>query len=126
MEQEKERGRVSSVEQAVPPKLTNKVQTEMERGLASRDEEIGQLQVQNKELIDKQKDFEAKMEQIIQEKERASVSSVEQAAQIETLQEDLQVKNQQVKQYKRQVDAVKADLGKCREKPLLVEMDTTC
>ena len=86
----------------------------MERALASKDEEIGQLQAQNKELVTKQKDLEAKMEQIVQESVQGRVSSVEQAAppqlpniEIETLQEELQTKNQQVNQYQRQVTLVR-------------------
>ena len=93
----------------------------MERALASKDEEIGQLQAQNKELIAKQNNLEAKMEQIVQESVQGRVSSVEQAVppqlpnkEVETLQEELQTKNQQVKQYKRQVDSCKADLDRCR------------
>ncbi|KAL5505633.1 hypothetical protein EMCRGX_G007097 [Ephydatia muelleri] len=97
------------------------VRTETERALTSKDEEIGQLQAQNNELVAKQKDLEAKMEQIVQESVQGRVSSVEQAAppqlpnkEVETLQEELQTKNQQVKQYQRQVDAVKAELDRCR------------
>ena len=97
------------------------MRTETERALASKDEEIGQLQAQNRELVTKQKDLEAKMEQIVRENGQERVTSVEQAAppqlpnkEIETLQEELQTKNQQVKQYQRQVDSCKAELDRCR------------
>ena len=87
----------------------------------SKDEEIGQLQAQNRELVAKHNSLEAKMEQIVREIGQGTVSSVEQAAppqlpnkEVKTLQEELQTKNQQVKQYKRQVDSVKAELDRCR------------
>ena len=98
------------------------VRTEMERALASKDEEVVQLHVQNRELVAKQKDLETKMEEIVLDNERGRISSVEHVVspqlpnkEVETLQEELQTKNQQVKQYQIQVEAYKSELDKCQE-----------
>ena len=42
-----------------------------------------------------------------------------------SLEEELQTKNQQVKQYKRQVDAVKADLDKCQTELRIAHQQNT-
>ena len=100
-----------------------KLKQEMERIMASKDDEISQLQVQNKHLMNNYEELLTRTEHVTREKVTEIASKNEQIAQLQLrvkeltdLQEEIQAKNQQVKQYKKQVDSYKAELERCQKK----------
>ena len=93
--------------------------------MASKDEEIAQLQLQSKELVTHLDELQSTCEQTVEEKKVELASKGDELARIrQQLEEELQTKNQQVKQYKKQVDSYKAELEKCQA--ALQQVDMTC
>ena len=91
---------------------------EMERIIASKDDEISQLQVQNKHLVSYCDELLTQTEQ----KATEVASKDEQIAllqlgskELTDLQEEIQAKNQQVTKYKKQVDTYKSELERCQK-----------
>ena len=101
------------------------VRREKERVVASKDEEIARLQLQSKELVTHLEELRSTCEQTVKEKKVELASKGEELARIrQQLEEELETKNQQVKQYKKQVDSYKAELEKYQA--ALQQVDMTC
>ena len=105
-----------------------RLKQEMERIIASKDDEITQLPHQNQHLVSYCNELhvlnmlQTQTEHVTKEKETEMASKDEQIAllqlgnkELTDLQEEIQAKNQQVKQYKKQVDSYKAELERCQK-----------
>ena len=95
-----------------------KLKQEMERIMASKDDEISQLQVQNKHLVSYCDELQTRSEQkateMASKNEQIALLQLENK-ELPNLKEELQAKNQQVKQYKKQVDSYKTELERCQK-----------
>ena len=100
------------------------VRREKERVVASKDEEIARLQLQSKEQDTHLDELQSTCEQTVEEKKVELASKGEELASVAVLEVELQTKNQQVKQYKKQVDSYKAEPEKCQA--ALQQVDMTC
>ena len=75
------------------------VRREKERVVVSKDEEIAQLQLQSKELVTHLEELQITCEQTVEVKKGELAYRGEEIASVAVLEEELQIKNQQVNYY---------------------------
>ena len=84
---------------------------EMERIIASKDDEISQLQVQNKHLVSYCDELQTRTKQ----KETEKASKDEQIALLQLGSKELTDLQEELKQYKKLVDSYKEELERCQK-----------